>query len=120
MSRSTLALLAAAVLLAGCATTTKTETRKVYAEATTVAPGDDVRVATKDGRRMDFRVTAADAKKIEGKGISIAREDIASLKTVQTTTVTTEETSAQPAVQAVSTLGIVFGIIAVAGIIAVF
>jgi hypothetical protein len=117
MRYALIAMLGAAVLLGGCATTTKTETRRVYAEAKTVGPGDDVRVMTKDGRKLDFRVTAADEKKVEGKGISVERADIASIKTVQTTTVTTKETSAQPAVQAVSTLGIVFGVICVVALL---
>jgi uncharacterized protein YceK len=120
MRQLLIALAGAAVLLSGCATTTKTETRKLYTEAKTVAPGDDVRVATKDGRRLDFRVTAADDKKIEGKGVSVARDEIASLKTVQTTTVTTKETSAQPAVQVISTVAIVYGVIVVVALILIF
>jgi PBP1b-binding outer membrane lipoprotein LpoB len=119
MKRSIL-VLAAAVLFAGCATTTTTETRKAYAETKAVNVGDEVMVTTKDGRRLEFQVTAADAKAVQGKGVSVAREDIASIKAVTTTTVTKKESTAQPAVQAVSTLGIVFGIIAIAGIIAVF
>jgi uncharacterized lipoprotein YajG len=115
-----IALLGATVLLGGCATTTRTETRKTYAEAKAVAPGDDVQVTTKDGRKLEFQVTAADANKVEGKGVSVARGEIASIKAVQTTTVTTKETSAQPAVQAVSVLGIVWGVIAVVAILAVF
>jgi hypothetical protein len=118
--RQMLTALLAAVLLGGCATTTKTETRKAYADVKTVAVGDDVRVTTRDGNKLEFRVTAVDAQTIKGKGIAIARADVASIKSVTTTTVTTKETSAQPAVQAVSTLAIVFGIIAIAGIVAVF
>jgi hypothetical protein len=114
------ALLGATVLLGGCATTTKTETRRVYMEAKTVAPGDQVRITTKDGTKTDFVVTAADETKIEGKHVSIARADIASIKSVQTTTVTTKETSAQPAVQAISTVAIVWGVIAVVAMILLF
>ena len=120
MRRSIIPLLAAAVLLGGCATTTTTETRKAYAETKSVGVGDEVLVTTKDGRKLEFQVTAADARTVQGKGVSVARGDIASIKAVTTTTVTKKESTAQPAVQAVSTLGIVFGIIAVAGIIAVF
>jgi hypothetical protein len=115
-----LTALLAAALLGGCATTTKTETRKAYADVKTVAVGDDVLVTTKDGRKLEFQVTAADAQAIQGKGISVARSEVASIKSVTTTSVTTKETSAQPAVQAVSTIAIVFGLIAIAGIIAVF
>jgi ABC-type amino acid transport substrate-binding protein len=115
-----IALLGATVLLGGCATTTKTETRKVYAEARTVVPGDQVRITTKDGAKTDFVVTAADETKIQGKHVSIARADIASIKSVQTTTVTTKETSAAPAVQAISVTAIVIGVISVVAILALF
>jgi len=112
---------AAVLLLSGCATTTRTETRRVYAEAPAVNAGDDVRVRTKDGRKLDFRVTAVDDKKIEGKDISVAREDITSVKTLQTRTVTTTESNPQPVVEAVattvSTLAIVWGVIAVVALI---
>lgn len=110
----------AVLLLAGCATTTRTETRKMYNDVKTVAVGDDVLITTKDGRRLEFRVTAADAKNIQGKGIAVARADVATLKTVSLSTVTTQETSAQPAVQAISTLAIVYGVIVVVAIMAVF
>lgn len=115
-----IALLGATVLLGGCATTTRTETRKVYAEVPNVAPGDQVRVRTKDGRKLDFKVTAADETKVEGAGISIARADIESLKAVQSRTVTTTESTAQPAVQALSTLAIVYGVICVVALILIF
>jgi len=115
-----IALIGATVLLSGCATTTKTETRRVYADAKTVAVGDQVRVTTKDGNKLDFKVTAVDDKKVEGKGISVARADIAGIKSVQTTTVTTTETSAEPAVQAISVTAIVIGVISIVAILAVF
>lgn len=115
-----LLIAAMALLLAACATTTRTETRKVYSEVKTVAVGDDVSVTTRDGRKLEFRVTAADAKTIQGKGISVARADIASLKTYQLSTVTTQETSAAPAAQALSTMAIVWGVICVVAILAVF
>ena len=118
--RQMLPALLAAALLGGCATTTKTETRKAYADVKTVAAGDDVLVTTKDGRRLEFQVTAADAQAIQGKGITVARADVASIKSVTTTSVTTKETSAAPAAQAISTIAIVFGVIAVAAIFAVF
>lgn len=115
-----IALLSAAVLLAGCSTTTKTETRRVYTETKTAAIGDYVQVITKDGTRLEFRVTAADETQLQGKSVTVARADIASLKTVTTSTVTTKETSAQPAVQAISTVAIVYGVIIVVAILAVF
>ena len=115
-----IALLGATLLLSGCATTTKTETRRVYAESKTVGVGDQVRVTTKDGNKIDFKVTAVDDNKLEGKGVSVARADIESIKTVQTRTVTTTETSAAPAVEAVSTLAVVMGVIAVVGMILLF
>ena len=110
----------AALALAGCATTTRTETRRAYVETQDVNPGDQVKVTTKDGQKHEFRVKSADAKTIKGKNIEVAREDLTSIKTVQTVTVKTEETSAQPAVQAVSTVAIVWGIICVVAIAAVF
>ena len=118
--RQLLIALLGAALLCGCATTTKTETRKVYAEAKTVAPGDQVRVTTKDGSKLDFVVTVADDQKVEGKGVSVARADIASIKSVQTRTVTTQETSAAPMVEAISVTAIVIGVICVVAILAVF
>lgn len=117
-----LVVLFAAIVLAGCATTTRTETRKMYTETTQVAVGDDVRVTTRDGRALEFRVTAVDAKTIQGKGISVARADVASMKTYTLSTVTTRESTAEPIAHAVgttiSTAVIVWGIVCVVALLA--
>lgn len=115
-------LVIAALALSACATTTTTETRRMYVETQSVAPGDDVRVTTNDGRRMDFRVTSADKDTIRGKGVAVNRAELSSLKSIQTSTVTTQESSPQPVVQAVgttlSTAVITVGVIAVVAILA--
>lgn len=113
-------LLAVLFTLTGCATTTRTETTKTYTETKTVRVGDDVQVTTHDGRKLEFRVTAMDAKTLQGRGISVVRADISSVKTIGLATVTTQESSAQPIVEAVSTLSVVMGVVAVVAILAVF
>lgn len=110
----------ALALLAGCATTTRTETRKILTETRTVAAGDTIQATTQDGRKLEFTVTRADNQQIEGKGIVLQRAELVSLKSVTTSTVTTTETSAKPAAQAISTLAVVWGIVCVVAILAVF
>lgn len=110
----------AIALLAGCATTTRTETRKILTETRTVVAGDTVQATTKDGRKLEFTVTRADNQQIEGKGIVLQRADLVSLKAVTTSTVTTTETSAKPAVQVISAAAVVWGIVCVVAILAVF
>lgn len=116
------ALVAGAVALAlsGCATTTRTETRRVYAEAPSVAVGDEVRVTTRDGRRLDFRVTEVDEASIKGKGISVARADVASVKVASTHTVTTREVNAEPAAKAVGFLALGYAAIVIVALIVIF
>lgn len=121
--RTAFRVLAATALLclAGCATTTRTETTVVYADKTQVRPADQVQISTKDGRKLEFRVTKTDAKTVYGEGVTVARADIQTMKAATgTKTVQTTESNAQPAAQAIGTLGIVFGVIAVVGILAVF
>lgn len=119
--RGIIAALLIAVFAAGCATTTRTETRKVYAPASTVKAGDEVLVLTRSGQKLAFTVTAADERTIQGEGISVQRAQIASLKVLTgTKTVRTVENSAAPAVEAVSTLAIVWGVVCVVAILAIF
>jgi hypothetical protein len=110
----------AALVLSGCTTTTRTETRKIYTAVEDVAVGDDAAITTRDGRRLEFRVTAVDGKTIQGKGISVARAEIATIKSVSLSQVTTRESSAKPLAQAVGTVAIVYGIIVIVALAAVF
>jgi hypothetical protein len=118
--RMLIGVVLAALLLSGCTTTTRTETRKIYTEVQSVAIGDDVAITTRDGRRLEFRVIAVDGKAIEGKGISVARADIVSMKTVSQSTVTTRESSAKPLVQVASALVIGYAVIVIVALIAIF
>lgn len=116
-----LAIVFLVLSLAACATTTRTETRRTYATAKSAAVGDDVLVTTTDGRRLQFRVTGMNDKTLQGKGVTVQRAEISSLKVATgTTTVTTKETTAEPAAKVAGMAILAYAVIVIVAITAIF